>query len=117
MASEYIVLAIGAVAAGAFVFRDAIFGGSPKAPPMAINSKAAVLGGGDPRDFVARMTAGVSVFFNDHVGHTMFITFYFTEETPGHLLRLSDRHRRRVCHPHRKGGKVTLWPRITCLRS
>jgi len=60
MASEYIVLAVGAVAAGAFVFRDTIFGGSPKAPPIALNAKAAILGGGDPRDFVARMKAGVS---------------------------------------------------------
>jgi NADPH-ferrihemoprotein reductase len=59
MASEYVVLLIGAVAAAAFVFRDSIFGGSPKAPPVPVSAKSTMVGGGDPRDFVARMKAGV----------------------------------------------------------
>ena len=104
MASEYVVLAIGAVAAGAFVFRDAIFGGPPKALPPPVSTKNAMVGGGDPRDFVARMKAGVRIDRMDQLGRTMLTTFYLTEETLGHLLRLSDGNRRGVCHSYCQRG-------------
>ncbi|KAG8803503.1 NADPH-cytochrome P450 reductase [Serendipita sp. 398] len=72
MSSEYLVLTLGAAVAGVYVFRDVIFGTSSKAPPVVTsNSKAAVEGGGDPRDFVARMKAGkkrLVIFYGSQTG-------------------------------------------------
>lgn len=61
MSSEYVVLAIGAVAAGAYLFKDTLFAGTHNAAPVVNQQKPTTLpGGGDPRDFVAKMKAGVS---------------------------------------------------------
>lgn len=59
MSTEYVVLTIGAVAAGVYVFRDSIFPSSSKAPPTLIKSVANGIGDVDSRDFVAKMKAGV----------------------------------------------------------
>lgn len=69
MSSEYLVLTLGAVAAGVYVFRDSLFGTGPKTAPVVNNIKTALPGGGDPRDFVARMKAGVR---NCSVNHVLF---------------------------------------------
>jgi hypothetical protein len=58
MNTEYLVLTAGAVAAGVFVFRDAIFGTPSRAPTPVPNGKARI--DEDDRDFVRRMKAGVS---------------------------------------------------------
>jgi NADPH-ferrihemoprotein reductase len=59
MSSEYLMLTLGAVAAGVYVFRDSLFGTAPKSSPAVNNVKTVLPGGGDPRDFVARMKASV----------------------------------------------------------
>jgi hypothetical protein len=59
MTSEYIVLTLGAVAAGVYVFRDSIFSGSSKTNPPLIKNVANGIADGDSRDFVAKMKAGV----------------------------------------------------------
>ncbi|CCA67669.1 probable NADPH-cytochrome P450 reductase [Serendipita indica DSM 11827] len=71
MGSEYVMLTFGAVVAAVFVFRDSLFGTSSKAPPVVNNVKPAVVGGGDPRDFVARMKAGkkrLVIFYGSQTG-------------------------------------------------
>ena len=56
--SDVIVLALGVILAALYLFRDQLFAASkPKTAPVASKSNA---GGGDPRDFVAKMKEGVS---------------------------------------------------------
>lgn len=66
MSSEYFVLTLGAVVAAVYVFRDSIFGTEPKvsAAPIGngVKNMNAIPGGGDPRDFVARMKASVCFY-------------------------------------------------------
>jgi hypothetical protein len=69
MSSEYLVLTLGAVAAGVYVFRDSLFGTGPKSSPALNNAKTVTTlpGGGDPRDFVARMKASVCPIRSSHL--------------------------------------------------
>lgn len=56
--SDVVVLAIGIVLAAVYLFRDAIFAATkPKAVPVPSSKSAA--GGGNPRDFIAKMKEGV----------------------------------------------------------
>ena len=58
--SDVIVLALGVILAAVYLFRDAIFSSSkPKSVPLAASKAAA--GGGNPRDFIAKMKEGVAV--------------------------------------------------------
>lgn len=60
--SDIIVLALGVVLAAAYLFRDQLFAASkPKSVP--VSSSKASNGGGNPRDFVAKMKEGVSTSF------------------------------------------------------
>lgn len=57
--SDVIVLAVGIVLAAVYLFRDQLFASSkPKSVP--IPSTKAAVGGGNPRDFIAKMKEGVS---------------------------------------------------------
>lgn len=59
--SDVVVLGLGIVLAALYLFRGSIFPSSEgkKLPPVA--SKTAAAESGDPRDFVAKMKAGVSI--------------------------------------------------------
>lgn len=59
--SEYVVIIIGVVLAGGYFFRDSLFS-EAKPPPTANGhaSKQVNTSGSDPRDFVAKLKAGVS---------------------------------------------------------
>jgi len=59
--SEYIIIIVGVVLAGGYFFRDTLF--SEAKPPPTANGhggKQVNASAGDPRDFVAKMKAGVS---------------------------------------------------------
>ena len=56
--SDVVVLAIGIVLAAVYLFRDAIFSAAkPKSVPVPSSKSGA--GGGNPRDFIAKMKEGV----------------------------------------------------------
>lgn len=57
------MLAVGVGAAALYLFRDQIFPSGPKKPKIAAptSSKSSANGHGNPRDFIAKMKAGVSV--------------------------------------------------------
>ena len=60
--SDVAVLAVGIVLAAVYLFKDQIFTGSkPKSVPVPAARAAA--GGGNPRDFIAKMKEGVSTLF------------------------------------------------------
>jgi hypothetical protein len=58
--SDIVILALGVTLAAAYLFRDQIFSSKPKAAPVAggAHNKLAN-GGGNPRDFIAKMKQGV----------------------------------------------------------
>ena len=57
--SDVVVLAVGIIIAAVYLFRDQIFSSSkPKSVPLPAQKAAA--GGGNPRDFIAKMKEGVS---------------------------------------------------------
>lgn len=56
--SDVVILALGVTLAAAYLFRDQIFSSKPKSAPVAAHSKIAN-GGGNPRDFIAKMKEGV----------------------------------------------------------
>jgi NADPH-ferrihemoprotein reductase len=56
--SDVVVLVLGVVLASLYLFRDQLFGSSPKPKTTAPTVKEAN-GHGDPRDFVEKMKAGV----------------------------------------------------------
>jgi hypothetical protein len=58
---DVIVLALGIVLAALYLFRDQVFSSSPKPKATLLPAKEAN-GHGDPRDFVAKMKAGVRRF-------------------------------------------------------
>jgi len=58
--SDVIILALGVALAALYLFRDQIFASKPKAVPTT-SSKLSSGDDGNPRDFVAKMKAGVSV--------------------------------------------------------
>ena len=64
--SDIIVLAVGLVLAAVYLFRDQLFASKPKSTPVAL-PKASNVGGGDPRDFVEKMKAGVSVLLDGNI--------------------------------------------------
>ncbi|KAI0667595.1 cytochrome P450 oxidoreductase [Trametes maxima] len=68
--SDIIVLALGVVLAAAYLFRDQLFAPSkPKAVP--VSSSKASNGGGNPRDFVAKMKEGkkrLVIFYGSQTG-------------------------------------------------
>ena len=58
--SDVVVLAVGIILAAVYLFRDQLFAASkPKTVPT--SSSKANAGGGNPRDFIAKMKEGVSV--------------------------------------------------------
>jgi hypothetical protein len=65
--SDTFVLLVGVVAAALYLFREQIFtsGSKTKTPlPAASRSSALADGDNDPRDFIAKMKAGVSILFS-----------------------------------------------------
>ncbi len=60
--SDVIVLALGVILAAVYLFRDAIFSAAkPKSVPLPTSKASA--GGGNPRDFIAKMKEGVRFKF------------------------------------------------------
>ncbi len=58
--SDVLVLTLGVILAALYLFRDQLFAAStPKSVPL--SSSKANAGGGNPRDFIAKMKEGVSV--------------------------------------------------------
>lgn len=56
--SDVVVLGLGVVLAGLYLFKDQLFAASkPKIAPVA--NKSAANGSGNPRDFIAKMKEGV----------------------------------------------------------
>ena len=61
--SDVIILGLGVVLAGVYLFRDTLFAAAkPKAAP-AVSAKVAN-GSGNPRDFIAKMKEGVRALFH-----------------------------------------------------
>ena len=58
--SDVIVLSVGFVLAAVYLFREQIFDSGKSKSSVPITSKSATNGSGNPRDFVAKMKAGVS---------------------------------------------------------
>jgi NADPH-ferrihemoprotein reductase len=59
--SDVVILALGVTLAAAYLFRDQLFAASkPKAAPLSSNANKIANGGGNPRDFIAKMKEGVS---------------------------------------------------------
>jgi hypothetical protein len=58
---DVLVLVLGVVLAALYLFRDQVFSSSPKPKTTSLPAKEAN-GHGNPRDFVAKMKAGVSRF-------------------------------------------------------
>ena len=88
ISSDTLVLVLGVVLAALYLFRDQIFNSSSKPKTPAPTVKEAN-GDGNPRDFVAKMKAGVCRSF-----FTFQLHFYnySAEKAPCHLLRLTDRN-------------------------
>lgn len=60
--SDVLILALGVALAAVYLFRDTLFAASK--PKVALTtSKSNDTSGGNPRDFVAKMKAGVSCYF------------------------------------------------------
>lgn len=59
--SDVVVLAVGIIIAAVYLFRDQIFTSS-KAKSVPLPSQKVAAGGGNPRDFIAKMKEGVSLF-------------------------------------------------------
>lgn len=58
--SDVVILALGVTLAAAYLFRDQLFAASkPKATPLSSHTNKTANGGGNPRDFVAKMKEGV----------------------------------------------------------
>lgn len=63
--SDVVVLAVGIVLAAVYLFKDQIFAASkPKSVPVPAAKAAA--GGGNPRDFIAKLKEGVSCIASHH---------------------------------------------------
>lgn len=59
--SDVVILGLGVVLAALYLFKDQIFSGQSKPSVPAIPSKSATAnGGGNPRDFIAKMKESVS---------------------------------------------------------
>ncbi|XP_006462636.1 hypothetical protein AGABI2DRAFT_193746 [Agaricus bisporus var. bisporus H97] len=68
--SDVVILALGVTLAAAYLFRDQIFSSKPKSAPVAAHSKIAN-GGGNPRDFIAKMKEGkkrLVIFYGSQTG-------------------------------------------------
>ena len=61
ISSDSLVLVLGAVLAALYLYRDQLFNSTAKPKTNSLPTKAAS-GHGDPRDFVAKMKAGVGPF-------------------------------------------------------
>lgn len=116
--SDVAVLVLGVGLAALFLFRDQIFSGSGAktvAPPVKQQN-----GGGDPRNFIEKMKAGVRRPFRRRpITHSLTVHALFspTEEAPRHLLRFANGYGGGVRHSHRQGGKVKVRSRLPRLRS
>lgn len=68
--SDVLILALGAVLAAAYIFRDQIFAGNkPKTVPVPTSKTSA--NNGDPRDFVEKMKQGkkrIVIFYGSQTG-------------------------------------------------
>lgn len=62
VSSDVLVLVLGVVLAALYLFRDQVFSSSTKAKTTSLPAKE-TNGHGNPRDFVAKMKAGVGYFF------------------------------------------------------
>ena len=91
--SDVLVLSVGIILAAVYLFRDSLFAASkPKAAPVTASKGAS--GGGNPRDFIAKMKEGVrcalSVQALEKSANTAASNS--TEEAHRHLLRVSNRY-------------------------
>lgn len=59
--SDVIVLSVGFVLAAVYLFREQIFDSGKSKSSVPVSSKSTANGSGNPRDFVAKMKAGVSI--------------------------------------------------------
>ncbi|TCD64531.1 NADPH-cytochrome P450 reductase [Steccherinum ochraceum] len=68
--SDVVILALGVVLAAVYLFKDQIFAASKSVTPVTTSSKLAN-GGGNPRDFIAKMKEGnkrVVIFYGSQTG-------------------------------------------------
>lgn len=97
-ASDVVILGLGVVLAGLYLFKDQIFSSKASKVPV-VPSKSAANGGGNPRDFVAKMKETVRpTAFISHSGRLTPLFSLHTEKACHHFLRLSNRHCRGVCN-------------------
>jgi NADPH-ferrihemoprotein reductase len=62
--SDVAIITVGLILAALYLFRDSIFSaGSSKSVSVPNNTKLSENGGGNPRDFIAKMKAGVRGIF------------------------------------------------------
>lgn len=111
--SDIIVLALGVILAAVYLFRDQLFAASkPKTVPT--SSSKANAGGGNPRDFIAKMKEGVSVY-HCSLYYTLTPCNVSAEKAHRHLLRLANRYCGGVCHSSCQGGEAEVRSRLARL--
>lgn len=113
--SDVFILAVGIVVAALYLFRNSIFTAGPKPAAVIPPKDQSSHGTGDPRDFVAKMKAGVSN--QCYPLHLTFSVFSYLEKEARYLLWFPNRHRRGVCYPVGQRSKVKIWLDIPRLRS
>jgi hypothetical protein len=117
--SDAYVLAFGAVIAGLYLFRDQIIAQQPRSFEFASTPAAKAAETGDGRDFVAKMKAGVSLFFffpSRSISFGKDDARSLSEKTPGHFLRLSNGNCRGIRDSSSQGGQVQVRSRFPRLR-
>jgi hypothetical protein len=95
--SDAVVLVLGLVLASLYLFRDQLFSSSIK-PKTTTPPVKEANGHGNPRDFVAKMVAGVRYFLSLVLLHSL--KPFAAEKAPCHLLRLTNRDGRGVRYPY-----------------
>ena len=109
--SDVVVLVLGVVLASLYLFRDQLFSSSLKPKTTAPPAKEAN-GHGNPRDFVAKMVAGVRYFLLLFCCILLSSESSAAEKAPCHLLRLTNRDGRGVRHPYCQGSQVKIRSRL-----
>ena len=111
--SDIILLLVVGLAAGYYLFGDALL--KPKLPaPSALKAGGATSdadGGDTGRDFYAALQKAVRPARLQSIGSKCLNRLFdvFTEKEGHHLLRLTDWYSRRLCTQNRKGIEIALW--------